>query len=235
MLSNVSHKRAYFNNYWHTRDISSADARSIQRAKFVESLLRKDKGQKIIDVGCGRGTVLIYLRQHGYVIGGCDIATDTVNDLIRQGYDAFICDLETEPLPEKYDVIMCLEVLQQVFDPIKIIQKFRQALYANGCLIISVPNEFHLLSRIKLVLGKSHLGHFEESHIRLFSPKRVRELFIKTELTVLKTIPVSIFPPHWKILQPLGKMLARIIPGLFSLSQIYMLEPNEYNADKIRL
>ncbi len=233
MLNDVSQKKAYFNNYWGTRDISSADARSHQRATFVESLLHKDKGQKIIDVGCGRGTILIYLRQRGYVVSGCDISTDTINELTRHGYDAFICDLESDPLPGKYDIIMCLEVLQQVFDSVKIVRKFKQALYANGCLIISVPNEFHLLSRIKLLLGKSHLGHFEESHIRLFSPKRAKELFSITGLTIIKAIPVSIFPPQWKFMQPLGKMLARLMPGLFSLSQIYMLEPNEYNTDKI--
>lgn len=233
MLNDVSQKKAYFNNYWETRDISSADIRSIQRAKYVESLLRNDKGQKIVDVGCGRGTVLIHLKKHGFVVSGCDISTDTVNELTRQGYDSFICDLESDPLPGKYDVIMCLEVLQQVFDPVKIIGAFKYALYAKGRVIISVPNEFHILSRIKLILGKSHLGHFEESHIRLFSPKRAKELFEKTGMKITKSIPVSIFPPQWKFIQSLGKILARLMPGLFSLSQIYMLEPNEHDTDKI--
>ncbi len=234
MLNNIAEKKKYFNEYWQTRDIKSADARSVQRAKFVRSLLSEERGEKIIDVGCGRGVILADLISNGYSASGCDISSETVTELVQNGYEAFLCDLETEPLPGKYDVVLWLEVLQQVFDPIKVIGNFSGALYKNGYMIISVPNEFHIVSRLKMLFGKSHLGHFEESHIRLFTPKRARQMFEKSEMKIDKSISVSIVPPGIKFLQPLGKLLAWLMPSLFSLSQIYKVKNDErYNSDKI--
>ncbi|MCK5126375.1 MAG: class I SAM-dependent methyltransferase [candidate division Zixibacteria bacterium] len=224
MLNGTDEKKQYFNQYWKTRDISSADLRSIQRADIIQTLFEPDKNKKIIDVGCGRGTVMRQLFQSGFNVNGCDISSDTIRELSQSGFDAFLCDLETDPIPGKYDVLMCLEVLQQIFDPEAVIAKMRKALNPGGYLIISVPNEFHILSRLKLLLGKSHLGHFEESHIRLFSPGRARELFDKCGLTIDKTISVSVVPPKLKALQAVGRFIARLIPGLFSLSQIYRLK-----------
>ena len=224
MLSKVGEKKDYFNDYWKTRDTTSADIRSIQRAIIIESLLRPDKGEKIIDVGCGRGIVLRHLVSRGFRAGGCDISSDTITDLAQRDYNVFLCDLENDPLPGTFDVIMCLEVLQQIFDPVAAINKFKQSLYPGGHLIISVPNEFHILSRLKLMLGTSHLGHFEESHIRLFSPRTARDLFAKCGLTVDKVISVPAIPPRKKGLQWIGKILACRLPGLFALSQIYRLK-----------
>ncbi|MEZ5359950.1 MAG: class I SAM-dependent methyltransferase [Candidatus Zixiibacteriota bacterium] len=224
MLGDVEQKKQYFNTYWQTRDITSADVRSIQRAVVIESMLNPDKGEKIIDVGCGRGIVLRHLVSKGFRASGCDISSDTVGELTQRDYDVFLCDVEKEDLPSKYDVILCLEVLQQVFDPIAIIQKFKQSLYRGGYLIISVPNEYHLLSRMKLMFGMSHLGHFEESHIRLFNPERAREMFTKCGLRIEAVISIPVIPPRIKPLQTTGNILACRMPGLFSLSQIYKLK-----------
>lgn len=224
MLNDVEQKKQYFNTYWRTRDITSADMRSIQRAVVIESMLSPDKGEKILDAGCGRGIVLRHLVSKGFRVGGCDISSDIVRELTQRDYDVFLCDIEKEELPSKYDVILCLEVLQQVFDPVSIIQKFKRSLYRGGRLIISVPNEFHILSRLKLIVGKSHLGHFEESHIRLFNPNRARELFESCGLEVENVISISVIPPRIKALQSTGNILACRMPGLFSLSQIYKLK-----------
>ncbi len=224
MLDTRDEKKAYFNHYWQTRDIDSADTRSVQRSDLVAQLIGDNKNIKLVDAGCGRGVIMMQLGEAGFDISGCDMSSDTVSFLCDNGYEACLCDLENENLPGKYDGILCLEVLQQVFDPIVVIDRFKSALYRNGFLIISVPNEYHLLARLRLLFGKSHLGHFDESHIRLFTPKRGRELFEKTGLSVEKTINVSVIPPRFKLLGRVGRMLANLIPGLFSLSQIYRLK-----------
>lgn len=223
MLSNTEEKKEYFNRYWQTRHLASADARSIQRADLVSALLNPDKGEKILDVGCGRGLLLKRLCRIGFHVSGCDISSETIGILVGEGYNVFLCDLENDPLPRKYDVILCLEVLQQVFDPIRLLEKLKSGLYRGGRLIVSVPNEFHLPSRLKLLGGRSHLGHFDESHLRLFSPVRAIEMFDRAGLTVERMFPVPIIPTGWTGVQTIGRTLARLHPGLFSLSQIYAL------------
>jgi len=225
VLSTTEEKKQYFNHYWRTRDLPSADARSEQRAEIVYSLLNKTPSTKILDVGCGRGLVMNYLDQQGYDISGCDMASESIASLQDDGYDVFLFDIERDELPGKYDIVLCLEVLQQIFDPVTALRKFSQNLNDDGFLIVSVPNEFHIWSRIKLILGSSHLGHFDESHIRLFTPGRTKELFGRAGLKIEQTIPVSIVPPGNKLLGAVGSFLARIMPSLFSLSQIYRLKP----------
>ncbi len=224
MLTRIEEKKRYFNNYWQTRDLPSADARSIQRAEYIASLLGHSKSGELLDVGCGRGTVLSYLSERGYNIGGCDLASDSIASLNAAGHDVFIFDIDTDDLPRKYNAILCLEVLQQIFNPQAALTKFSKALDEDGLLIISVPNEFHLWGRIKLFFGTSHLGHFDESHIRLFTPKRAKALFERVGLSVDKMISVSVIPPGIRALNWIGKMLAKICPSLFSLSQIYRLK-----------
>lgn len=224
MLSTRDEKKAYFNNYWQTRDIVSADARSVERSSLVAKLIGDDKTLHLVDAGCGRGVIMTRLAEAGYKISGCDMSSDTISFLCDNGFDAYLCDLENDPLPRPYDGILCLEVLQQVFDPGAVLDKFKSSLTKNGFMIISVPNEYHLLSRIRLLLGRSHLGHFEESHIRLFTPVRGRELFEKIGLTVEETINVSVIPPRFKVAGIFGRLLANILPGLFSISQIYRLK-----------
>jgi len=224
MLSQPGQKQVYFNQYWQTRDLPSADARSRQRAALVQSLLPAPQGNKLLEVGCGRGEVMRYLASQGYQATGCDIASEAVSRLKSDGFDVFLCDLEKDPVPGHYDVILCLEVLQQLFDPAVALQKLGYSLNPGGRLIVSVPNEFHIQSRLRLLMGKSHLGHFDQSHIRLFTPQRAQELFERVGLTIEVTIPVPVFPPGWGFFRLPGQIMAQTLPSLFSLSQIYRLK-----------
>ncbi len=224
MLMDTRDKQAYFNRYWQTRDLPTADARSIQRADTVKSLLGEPRGQRVIEVGCGRGTVMSRLNESGYNVCGCDISSEPIAALNAGGWDVFLCDIESDPLPETYDGILCLEVLQQLFDPVSVLRKLSSYLKDDGVLIISVPNEFHLWSRLMLLIGRSHLGHFDESHIRLFSPTRARSLFTRAGLRIDKVRSLSVMPPGMKFLERLGRLLTAISPGLFALSQVYRVK-----------
>jgi 2-polyprenyl-3-methyl-5-hydroxy-6-metoxy-1,4-benzoquinol methylase len=221
MLTDTEKKQAYFDRYWETRDLPSADARSVQRAELIRSLLGASQNKRVLEVGCGRGTVLSYLADAGYDIAGCDISSQSVADLQASGQNVFLCDIEHDDFPEDYDAFLCLEVLQQIFDPVAALHKFARHLERDGIMIVSLPNEFHLVSRLKLLCGVSHLGHFEESHIRLFTPRRAQEMFAQAGLVVDTAITVPIIPPRMKWLNGVGRLLARLSPNLFSLSQIY--------------
>ena len=221
MLTDIEKKQSYFNRYWQTRDLPSADARSIERAELARSFIGKPEGRRILEIGCGRGTVLSYLAEAGYDIAGCDISSQSVADLESSGREVFLCDIERDDLPGTYDVILCLEVLQQIFDPVAALKKCARHLDDDGFMVVSVPNEFHLVSRLKLLFGTGHLGHFEESHIRLFTPRRARQMFTQARLRVEDSIPVPVIPPRFAWMKPISKILAASSPGLFSLSQIY--------------
>lgn len=221
MLTDTERKQLYFDHYWRARDLPTADARSVQRAELIRSFLGEPRGRHVLEIGCGRGTVLSYLSDAGYDVTGCDISGESVADLQADGQDVFLFDIEHDDLPGDYDVILCLEALQQIFDPVAALKRCVRHLTDDGFMIVSVPNEFHLVSRLKLLFGVSHLGHFEESHLRLFTPRRAREMFAQAGLIIDEIISVPIIPPGLEWLDRVGRLSARLLPNLLSLSQIF--------------
>lgn len=218
----IEEKRKYFNDYWRRQPRNIVDARSKQRADLVNKLLRQKEGE-LLDVGCGRGLILDYFAKRGYQVCGTDISSDAILMVQEMGHTAFLHDLETNELDKQYDIILCLEVLQQLYDPLKALNNLKSGLSENGELIVSVPNEFHLISRVRLLLGRSHLGSFDHSHIRLFSPERNRLLFDRAGLKIIRQYHVPIVPPRWKFSDAIFKWPSQVWPSGLAISSIYSL------------
>jgi 2-polyprenyl-3-methyl-5-hydroxy-6-metoxy-1,4-benzoquinol methylase len=219
-------KKIYFDQYWREQPEARVEPRSRQRAGYVYDLLEKRSG-RLLDVGCGRGVILGNFAQRGFDVEGMDISSDAVEMVKRKGYRAQVVDLERDDINEKYDVILCLEVLPQVYDPLIVLEKLIRALKDNGELIISVPNEFHIISRINILFGRSHPGDYKHSHIRLFSPHRDRKLIERAHLKIVGCKYVSIVPPGWKITSAIFEPLTQIWPTLWAISSIYRVVKNE--------
>ena len=135
----------------------------------------------VLDVGCGRGGLLKYLRdKKNCTVIGLDITSDSVRFCKEKGIDVIKCDLEEEEIPGTYDVIIFSAVLEHLIDPLWVLEKFRNNLKAEGCIIIGVPNFSHILARIQYLRGKNvqafgsakedlKLGVQPYPHIRFFN------------------------------------------------------------------
>nr|MBN2278404.1 class I SAM-dependent methyltransferase [candidate division Zixibacteria bacterium] len=222
-MPTLEQKKEYFNQYWQEQPETKTDPRSHQRAEIVSRMLNAKSG-KLLDFGCGRGVTLAHFADKGYDVFGAEISPEMVKKVRESGYRIFEHDIESAELDDRYDIILCLEVLQQLHDPVGALRKMKKALTTGGELVVSVPNEFHLIARLRLIIGLSHLGHFHHSHIRLFSSRRDRELFAESGLKITGRRYIPIIPPRWKILSAVFTPLAQWWPGLFAISSIYNLE-----------
>jgi len=221
-MPGLEEKKTYFDQYWQEQPAETADPRAHQRAEYIYKLLEQKSGT-LFDAGCGRGVALGFFADRGYDVGGADIAPLMVAKLVQEGYNVCLADLERGSLPGKYDIVICLEVLQQLYDPLSALLKLKEALNADGEMVVSVPNEFHIVSRLRLLFGRSHLGHYDHSHIRLFAPSRDRSLLDHAGLEIIGSARVAIVPPRWKLLAGIFHPLAQLFPSLFALSSIYIL------------
>ena len=98
-------------------------------------------GSKILDVGAGSCPYRPFF-QH------CDYKTQDFQKLSpellrdRKGYGAvdYCCDASNIPVPDKsFDVILCSEVLEHVFEPTKVIKEFGRIIKPGGQLILTAP------------------------------------------------------------------------------------------------
>jgi 2-polyprenyl-3-methyl-5-hydroxy-6-metoxy-1,4-benzoquinol methylase len=216
-----------FDRYWETRNLTSADMRTRLRITLVESLL-SGPGGHLLDVGCGRGAVASHFAERGWRVTATDISPLALQWTQRQhrAITTACVDLETESLPGQHDAVVCLEVLQQVRNPVEVLAKLIDAVRMNGDLIVSLPNEFHLVRRLAIMLGRIDFGGIEDTHIKLYSAAEHLRLFGACGLEVCERRVQSIIPPRWLggRLHGFGNALAELFPGLFALSVVYKLK-----------
>jgi len=221
-------KRVLFDHYWETRDLRSVDLRTRLRIAIVEAMLDGRIG-RLLDVGCGRGTVAAHFAELGHLVTAVDVSPLAIRWTERQHphIKAAVLDVESEPLTGTFETILCLEVLQQVRNPVDALAKMRDALAPAGALIVSLPNEFHLARRLAILLGCVDFGGIEDTHIKLYTPAEHHRLFAACGLEIEQSQSQSIIPPRWDngSLHHALNPFANRFPGLLALSTVYLLRP----------
>ena len=126
-------------------------AEDIKRLKFVSDNIpeKTDKPLTILDIGCGNGNISYQLAKSGHKVTGIDISEETIlfaqkNYGSTPGLEFKIIDIESfNPVEsEKYDVIVCSEVLEHLFQPERLTLNFKKLLKPGGVAVITVPNGF---------------------------------------------------------------------------------------------
>ena len=212
-----------FDAYWRRQEYTSADARSHQRAAFAAAMLKQAEG-RLLDVGCGRGLVAAYFAGLGYDVLGTDVSPLSVSWTQARGITARKLDLERDALGETYEIIVCLETLQYLRDPVAALDKLTSALARGGELIVSLPCEYHILRRLSILLFGKGPGGIDHP-LTVFTAEEHRRLFDRVGLAITGVRPVSLVPPRWRLLAAVGQLFARLAPSLFALSIIYRLVP----------
>lgn len=217
-------RQRYFDQYWATRQLTSVDRRTRLRIGLVDRMLGRRAGQ-LLDVGCGRGSAAAYFAESGFDVTAVDLSPLAVEWTRRQHHKikATVLDLESDPVSGQFDVVLCLEVLQQVREPVTALNKLVATLAPGAELYLSLPNEFHLARRLNILRGRVDFGGIEDSHIKLYTIAEHRRLIAACGLQVVESRVQSVIPPRWwgGRLHSWCNRLATMMPGLFALSVIY--------------
>lgn len=137
--------------------------------------------EKLFEVGCGAGYTLSFLKESGRCswVGGVELysiaATEAKEkniDLILEGsIDEIALPFEENSL----DVILCLDVLEHLVDPWKVLKNLCRYLKHGGVLICSIPNVRHFRVVLPLLFkGEwkySEEGILDKTHLRFFTKK----------------------------------------------------------------
>jgi 2-polyprenyl-3-methyl-5-hydroxy-6-metoxy-1,4-benzoquinol methylase len=168
----------------YTIDPSRMDYHNHIREEIIP--LVPNGGGTLLDVGGGVGATAVRLKQLGKadrvgVIDLIDSAVEGVNkDFSYSGNieDSVFLDsvLEAEG---SLQTILCLDVLEHLVDPWKIIARLHQALVPGGVIVASVPNVRHYSAFLPLAFCNSwdlaDDGILDRTHLRFF----VRDTAIK--------------------------------------------------------
>jgi len=224
-----------YDRYWDERDAERTRARSASRARLGLRLLgvsgcgeRSASPLRLLEVGCGPGWALEVFAQAGLDARGIDVSPAAVERACARGLRAEAVDIEQESIAarveERFDVVASLEVLEHLLDPLAALAKIGDVLAPDGRLLISLPNEIHALRRAEILAGRLSFGGHDDPHIRHFDLKAAERLFAAAGLRVVDRLDDSIVPPRRKWLRRIAAPAVRLLPRLFSLAHVFLLE-----------
>jgi SAM-dependent methyltransferase len=176
-------------------DINKIDWAFRPRHSQVRRLLlsRLSPGQKIIEIGCGRGEVGFLMRHDPFKYVGYEPARGLSDFGIRAGVPIIQTIFEGE---ERADAIVIDNVLEHVAEPAKMLMIAADALNPGGILIVITPN-VNDIRGLSPDWQKRHLW-VPPDHINFFSAKDIGTMFARAGMSPkrFKFTPLSL--RDWK-------------------------------------
>jgi 2-polyprenyl-3-methyl-5-hydroxy-6-metoxy-1,4-benzoquinol methylase len=167
-------------SFLYVGDLVDIDARDLPAMKAKFLVERVPNGSRLLEVGCGGGKMLRTVAYHrtGVELFGCDVKRPVRSDdftftLVRPG-DA---NLPYEDASK--DVILMIDVLEHVHDPVGVLSEAARVLAPGGRLLAFVPVEGQPLSWyavFRFLLGRDLYVETKE-HVQAFRRADVDELF----------------------------------------------------------
>jgi methionine biosynthesis protein MetW len=111
-----------------------------------------EPGSRVLDLGCGHGDLLEYLKKHKQVKGtGIEFSEEKVAKCIERGLTVLQGDFRKEvcDYPEgRFDVVVLSQTLQQIRDPKELLNDL---LWIGKRVIVSFPNFAHWSARLQIL------------------------------------------------------------------------------------
>ena len=119
--------------------------------KLISSLIKKDT--KVLDVGCGNGSLLTFLENEKKINGhGLEISHQGVQECLAKGLSVLQGNADTDltNFPENsFDYVILSRTLQATHKPKEVL---KQMLRIGKTCIVSFPNFAHWKCRLDLLL-----------------------------------------------------------------------------------
>jgi 2-polyprenyl-3-methyl-5-hydroxy-6-metoxy-1,4-benzoquinol methylase len=170
------------------------------------SIIDKQHSLRILDIGCGNGSLSNFLAKNGYEVVGIEESESGVKFASHTFPDCHfiqgsIYNLPYTALGDKFDVVIASEVIEHLFYPKELVRNAKKCLNPNGRLILTTPYHGYIKNLLLAVSGKMD-KHFttlwDGGHIKFFSVATMNELLKSENYTDIKFKFSGRFPYLWK-------------------------------------
>ncbi len=182
--------------------------------RTVAELRLPNDAVHVLDIGCGSGRISKQLQDLGYHVTGLDFSEEAVKKAVARGIDAKRANLdEGIPLPDAaFHIVWAGDIVEHVFDPIGLLRESARTLKPGGAMLITIPSDVGLISRIKMLFGISHQeGMYMTSgfykHHTFFTPRLIRFMLKKAGLQITDFLTVLILGHRRVLVRHLPSML----------------------------
>ncbi len=178
------YEKKIYENY-HATSVSKSDNKNknYRNKKFLEErynytykkLFGLNKKKKVIEIGCGRGDFLKYLKGKKIKAKGVEFDSHLVQVCKRKQLDVVYGNIDDKKL-KYYDLCVMFDVLEHLTDPVKYLKKITKTLKKNSYLVFYTPNiksmGFELMNeKQNLIYPFHHLSFFDKKSIKYLAKK----------------------------------------------------------------
>jgi methionine biosynthesis protein MetW len=184
-----------------------------------------EQRSKVLDLGCGEGELLHYLKEKKGVVGtGIEHEEAKVARCIAMGLSVLQGDINEEvtDYPDlTFDCIILSQTLQQVYEPSRLI---KEMLRVGKKGIVSFPNFSHWGIRLQLLTkGRAPISSelpfqwYDTPNIRVITLKDFRGFSKEAGFKILKEVAISTHHHHTT-----GRIIT-FFPDLFATYGIFLI------------
>lgn len=110
-------------------------------AKYLFDTFDMQKNQTMLEIGCGRGEMLLNFKNLGLEVQGIDLSPEAPN--FQKDISIIVGNVEEEKLPfndNSFDIIYSKSVLEHFYYPEKYMKEAYRVLKPNGIILTLVPD-----------------------------------------------------------------------------------------------
>jgi SAM-dependent methyltransferase len=140
--------------------------------------------RRVLEIGYAHGNLLKALQREGtFEVEGIDYSEGPLQHLKSLGLNVSISSVEAKNYPDEYfDVVVAIQVLEHVHQPIRFITEVHRVLSRRGRIYFQVPCPTYWRSRLA---GKRWKCFWPPGHLWYFSPKAIRIFLSKYGFRVI--------------------------------------------------
>jgi SAM-dependent methyltransferase len=163
-----------YDEYYGPKEVSTPGFVGNRLDEIVAGFTTYRKSNRLLDVGCGAGSLLEAAGRAGWAAEGLEVSRSAVAYARGLGFKIFHGELSEAGYPTgHFDVVTAFEVLEHVPSPEPILQEIVRVLRPGGVLWATTPHGRGMSAR---VLGLRWSSVHPPNHLQLFSRRGICEL-----------------------------------------------------------
>ncbi len=146
-------------HYEHLRERWPFGAVRAAEQRALHALVTVQPGERVLDVGCGDGATLAWLRACGARPVGVDAVWAMAARARRSGAPTIVQDMEALGIRTRFDWVLCVGALEFTAEPGRAIRELAACVRPGGRLALLVPR--------RTALGRIYAAYHRRNGLRI--------------------------------------------------------------------
>lgn len=222
MSTRALHEKFHQNTRYQKKIINKKNFTYRILASIIKNSLNKSRA-RTLDIGCGAGTLSLYLASKGHEVLGIDISSKAIKECERSKDELGFENIKFKQFnfpdnfpKEKFDIVIFTEVIEHLKDGKKALSTINSLLNPNGIMILSTPSNKAPLHRI----GLTKEFDIKVGHVKRYSLNEITGMIVDAGFVVRKIYLTEGILRNFLFVNPIAGKLVRYLNHFDFLSDI---------------